>query len=117
MKSFHFGALLMSFTMSCLLFSQPVADEKTIDGYIAQYAPYEMKFSASQYSKNDKLILKKLVQASEYLDTIFWMQTSKYGMKLRDSLMKEKANPLAISQLEIHLVLPFQTSHPKVVVN
>ena len=89
-------ATFLSLTLTASLFSQSSVDEKTIDKYFTQYAPYEMKFDAREnaggragmYSKNDKLILQKLVQASEYLDTIYWMQTSKYGAKLRDSLMK-----------------------------
>ena len=84
--------VLLSVLLPVSLLSQSAVtvDEKTIDTYLAQYAPYEMKFDASQYSRKDKVILKKLVQASEYLDTIYWLQTSTYGMKLRDSLMKLK---------------------------
>lgn len=67
-------------------------DEKTTDKYLAQYAPYKMNFDASHYSKNDKEILTKLIQASEYLDTIYWLQTSVYGMKLRDSVAKIQNN-------------------------
>ena len=66
------------------------ADAVKIEKYLGQYSPYEMNFDASAYGKNDKLILKKLVQASEYLDTIFWLQSSKYGLALRDSLSKIK---------------------------
>lgn len=65
-------------------------NKKTIDSYLAQYSPYEMKFDASSFNKNDKLILKKLVKASELLDTIYWLQTSKYGLHLRDSLARIK---------------------------
>lgn len=57
-----------------------------IKKYLAQYAPYEMNFDASGYSEKDKTILKKLVKAAEYIDTLYWLQTSKYGMRLRDSL-------------------------------
>lgn len=59
-----------------------------IKKYLAQYAPYEMSFDASGYSEKDKTILKKLVKAAEYIDTLYWLQTSKYGLRLRDSLAK-----------------------------
>src|SRR5713101_7892038 len=95
MKSPPFHVVLLSLALANPLFSQSTVDEKNVDRYLAQYAPYEMKFDAGQYSTNDKLILKKLIQASEYLDTIYWMQTSEFGMKLRDSLIMVKENPQA----------------------
>ncbi|MFY0653688.1 MAG: hypothetical protein JXQ96_16710 [Cyclobacteriaceae bacterium] len=63
--------------------------------YLSQYEPYEMSFDASGYSETDKTILKKLVKAAMYVDTIYWLQTSKYGMQLRDSLEKVKSDPYA----------------------
>ena len=57
-----------------------------IKEYLKQYEPYEMTFDARGYSETDKQILKKLVTAAEYIDTAYWMQTSKYGLKLIDSL-------------------------------
>ncbi len=66
-----------------------------IDHYIAQYAPYDMTFDASTIKEPDKTILKKMTQAAEYLDTMYWLQTSKYGMRLRDSLMQMKNDPYA----------------------
>ncbi len=74
-----------------------VTEEKklTIDRYLAQYAPYEMAFDASGMREPDKTILKKLVQAAAYVDTIYWLQTSKEGMRLRDSLAMVKNDPFA----------------------
>jgi len=57
-----------------------------IDTYLLQYKPYAMNFDASTFSANDKLILKKLLKAAAYIDTIYWAQTSKYGFLLKDSL-------------------------------
>lgn len=74
---------------------------KSIDAYLAQYSPYEMKFDASGYSVNDKLLLKKLVQASELLDTIYWLQTSKYGLRLRDSLAQIRNDEQAAKLLTL----------------
>ena len=69
--------------------------KNTIDHYMAQYAPYEMPFDASTMKEPDKTILKKLTEAAAYLDTAYWMQTSQYGMHLRDSLMTVKDDPYA----------------------
>ena len=63
--------------------------------YLSQYQPYEMSFDASEYDETDKAILKKLVEAAMYVDTIYWLQTSKYGMALRDSLELVKSDPYA----------------------
>jgi hypothetical protein len=71
------------------------AQMKTIDHYVSQYAPYEMPFDASGMSDTDKTILKKMVEASAYVDTIYWLQTSQYGMHLRDSLAQVKDDPYA----------------------
>jgi hypothetical protein len=64
----------------------PVAPGATIDRYLAQYAPYEMSFDASALPEKEQLLLKKLMEAASYLDTAYWMQTSVYGLRLRDSL-------------------------------
>ena len=66
-----------------------------IDHYIAQYAPYDMPFDASAMKEPDKTILKKMTLAAAYLDTIYWLQTSKDGMHLRDSLMNVPNDPYA----------------------
>jgi len=72
-----------------------VASDVKIKEYLSQYQPYEMSFDGNQYGDTDKLILRKLEKAAVYLDTIYWLQTSKYGMHLRDSLAKIKDDPKA----------------------
>ncbi len=72
---------------------QPDESNSKIQEYLSQYKPYPMDFDASGYDETDKLILQKLVEASMYIDTIYWLQTSKYGMHLRDSLEQVKDNP------------------------
>lgn len=88
--------LLVVFALSC---AKPSAlSEKQItqiDAYLAQYAPYEMYYDASHFTGNDKVILQKLVEAARHLDTIYWLQTSKYGLALRDSLAAVKNDPIA----------------------
>ena len=63
-----------------------------IDRYLSQYAPYEMFFDASQLPDKDKMLLKKLIAAAEYLDTLYWKQTSLYGKHVRDSLSSVKTS-------------------------
>lgn len=71
------------------------AQKSTIDIYLSHYAPYEMPFDASGMKEPDKTILRKMVQAAAYLDTIYWLQTSQYGMRLRDSLSQIRNDPYA----------------------
>lgn len=66
-----------------------------IDHYLAQYVPYDMPYDASKMEEPDKTILKKLVRAAAYIDTIYWLQTSQYGIYLRDSLAQVKNDPYA----------------------
>lgn len=76
--------------------------EKTkLDEYLAQYQPYEMHFDASQYNDTDKTILRKLVKAAAYIDTVYWMQTSKYGLSLRRNLQAITDEPEAQKQLTL----------------
>ncbi|MEQ6118080.1 hypothetical protein [Reichenbachiella sp. MALMAid0571] len=70
-------------------------ENEELQQYLSQYEPYEMSFDATGYNDTDKAILKKLVEAAMYVDTIYWLQTSKYGMQLRDSLEKVKSDPYA----------------------
>lgn len=70
-------------------------EREALQKYLSQYEPYEMSFDATTYSDTDKTILKKLVEAAMYVDTIYWLQTSKYGMNLRDSLELVKSDPYA----------------------
>ena len=66
-----------------------------LDNYLKQYKPYKMDYDLSGYSNTDKLILRKLFKAAAYVDTIYWQQTSKYGVALRDSLEKIENDPIA----------------------
>jgi hypothetical protein len=81
-------AIIFLVCFSCAKTPEPEHTTSMIDKYLAQYTPYEMPFDASGFSEKEKTLLKKLIEASEYLDTAYWRQTSLYGMQLRDSLMK-----------------------------
>ncbi len=95
MKNIIFIPFLI-FLIACQNTNAPETREipEDIQEYLNQYEPYEMGFDASGYNKTDKTILKKLVEAAMYIDTIYWLQTSKYGMNIRDSLAQAPSSPL-----------------------
>lgn len=68
--------------------SSYLKNHEEIKNYLSQYKPYRMTFDLRSYGDNDKLILQKLITASEYIDTIYWMQTSKAGFRMVDSLSR-----------------------------
>lgn len=92
----------------------PVAPEPVLDELLAQYAPYEMFFDASGLPDGEKALLKKLVEASEAVDELYLLQTSKAGIAYREALegsddpRAEKAltllerNAMPYDQLEDH---------------
>lgn len=89
--------LLVVLGMGCIKKPDSLSPEQQakIDKYLTQYAPYEMPFDASGFNATDKAILKKLTQAAAYIDTIYWLQTSTYGMTLLDSVRQVKGDPYA----------------------
>ncbi len=73
--------------VSCQRTNEPAMDHH-LDKYLSQYAPYEMKFDARVFNQSEQQVLRKLIAAANVLDTIYWMQTSKYGFALLDSLQR-----------------------------
>jgi len=90
--------LIVCFAL-CFAACQTQTEKSQLDQYLAQYQPYDMHFDASGYNETDKTILKKLVQAAAYIDTVYWMQTSKYGLTLRRNLQAITDDPEAEKQL------------------
>ena len=70
----------------------PLADEASLDQYLAQYAPVDMHYDASGLASNQKALLKKLVEAAKVVDQLFWMQTSKEGLKYQSELKDADPN-------------------------
>jgi len=87
MKLIPISLLISLIFVSCQRTNEPGVDHH-LDKYLSQYAPYEMKFDASGFSDKEQQLLKKLISAANVLDTIYWMQTSKYGFTLLDSLQR-----------------------------
>ena len=89
--------IAMLFYGGCIQKQESISEDQQakIDQYISQYVPYDMPFDASSMKEPDKTILRKLVQAAAYIDSIYWLQTSQYGIHLRDSLERVKDDPYA----------------------
>ncbi len=98
MKSIIF---LLTFVLATACQQKQSEQDAQIATYLSQYQPYEMHFDGSVYSDNDKAILKLLLKAADYIDTLHWVQTSKYGLHLRDSLEQIKGDKSAADLLTL----------------
>ena len=96
---------MILFFVGCSQKQERLSDQQKteIDHYVSQYVPYDMHYDASNMKEPDKTILKKLVLASAYLDSAYWLQTSKYGIHLRDSLEQVQNDPYAQKLLTLIL--------------
>jgi len=105
MKKLTFLSLILpGLILGCATESQapvPVAPQETLDRYLAQYSPYDMSFDASSLPENDRAMLRKLMEAARYLDTAYWMQTSVYGLTLRDSISQLPPDPVRTKLLTL----------------
>jgi hypothetical protein len=79
----------------------PVAPARTLDRYLSHYAPYEMSFDASALPAREKEMLRKLVGAAAYVDTLYRAQSSVEGLRFRDSLAALPADTLATKLLAL----------------
>ena len=91
---FLFSIILFVFSCHSPQSPETIEIPEEIKEYLSQYEPYEMTFDGSVYNNTDKQILKNLVKAARYLDTIYWLQTSEYGLEIRDSLYNAEPGPL-----------------------
>ncbi len=63
-----------------------------LDQRLARWQPVEMRFDASGLSESERRMVDKLVEASQYLDDIYWRQSDPEGLELLKSL-PGKTNP------------------------
>lgn len=54
---------------------------------INAYAPIDLNVDISHLSDREKMLIKKLIEAGEIVDRIFWKQASHDAISVRDSLM------------------------------
>ena len=62
--------------------------QKEIMKRINEYAPIDLNVDISHLSEREKMLLKKLVEAGQIVDRIFWYQSSHDAIAVRDSLTK-----------------------------
>ena len=60
-----------------------------VDSLLAKYTPFELTTDVSKLSENEKAMIKKLMQAGEIIDGLFWQQA--YGDK--DELLSSIDDP------------------------
>jgi len=68
-------------------------DPEFIKGKLAKYATVELTYNKKFLTPREQKILKKLVQAAQYMDPIFWQQSSPKGLWIKKQLEKSQ-NPL-----------------------
>jgi len=61
-----------------------------LEGMLSQYAPSEMSFDARKLPAQDQAMLKHLIAASQQIDEIFWRQSYRKAVEIRDRLKVAK---------------------------
>src|ERR1041385_8991508 len=59
-----------------------VAAAATLDERLAKWKPVEMPFDPAGLSARQRQMVDKLVEASQYLDDIYWRQSDPEGLEL-----------------------------------
>ncbi len=57
-----------------------------LDRQLAQYKPVKMPFNATALTRRERDMVQKLVEASQYLEQIYWRQADPEGLTLYDQL-------------------------------
>ena len=65
-----------------------------LDPLLARWKPVRMPFDASKFSSRERKMLSKLVDASRYLERIFWLQSDPEGLKLLEKTRDAKLRRL-----------------------
>ncbi|MCI0658999.1 MAG: Zn-dependent hydrolase [Acidobacteria bacterium] len=61
-----------------------------LEGMLGKYAPSEMPFDARELPNQDRVMLKHLIAASQQIDEIFWRQSYRKAVEIRDRLKAAK---------------------------
>src|SRR2546427_13084661 len=67
-----------------------------IDQRLARWQPVKMPFDASGLSTRERQLVQKLVEASQYLDNIYWRQSDPEGLALYKSTRDPKVRRLLL---------------------
>ncbi|MFH1531098.1 MAG: peptidase [Pseudomonadota bacterium] len=77
-------------------------DEGELKKRLRQYVPVRISVDESLLSDNDKRIIKKLVQAANIMDVLFWKQASPQGLEWRRKLAQTKT---PVARLLFHYLM------------
>jgi hypothetical protein len=67
-----------------------------LDQRLAKWQPVKMPFNASGLSARERQMVQKLVEASQYLDSIYWRQADPEGLALYKSTQDPKLRRLLV---------------------
>jgi hypothetical protein len=59
-----------------------------LQALVDEYAPVKIEADITHLTDRERLLVAKLAKAGKVCDDIFWLQSSKDGLSIRDSLMK-----------------------------
>ena len=77
-------------------------DEAALKARLRQYAPVRIEVDESILTEADKKVIKKLVQASNIMDVLFWKQASPQGLDWRRKLARTKS---PVARLLFHYLM------------
>src|SRR2546425_7793315 len=80
--------------ISAILLTFLVLAAFDIDQRLARWQPVKMPFSSAGLSARERQMVAKLVEASQYLDNIFWRQSDPEGLALYKSTRDPKLRRL-----------------------
>ena len=66
----------------------------TLDERLAKWKPVDMPFNSAGLSARERQMVEKLVEASQYLDDIYWRQSDPEGLALYKSTKDPKLKRL-----------------------
>lgn len=69
---------------------RPTASARDLDARLARFRRVEMPFDSSRLSARERQMVAKLVEASQYLEDIYWRQNDPEGLALYKSLAGSK---------------------------
>ncbi len=77
-------------------------DEAALKKRLRQYVPVRISVDETNLTDNDKEVIKKLVQAANIMDVLFWKQASPQGLEWRRKLARDRT---PVSRLLFHYLM------------
>ena len=86
------AGLLLLISLISMTFSQNTASD--LDRRLARWQPVQMPFNDMALTAGERQMIRKLVEASQYLDNIYWRQSDPEGLALYKSTRDPKLRRL-----------------------